>query len=140
MLPSQGEPIVVAAVGGSISVGRGAANQAGIDTDWPSYLDQFTQWLQAAFPASKPRLVNAAQVGPVRSRGLAVWPVGHEVSGSMCSTCVVGGASRLDGLDAPRRWADLPALLRLQPCPTPCPAPCTMPCHAIVAHKTLWSA
>eukprot|EP00887_Chlorella_sp_A99_P000470 scaffold17.g470.t1 len=59
----QGKPAVVAAVGGSISVGRGAANQPGIDTSWPSYLDQFERWLRAAFPASRARLVNAAQGG-----------------------------------------------------------------------------
>jgi hypothetical protein len=34
-----------------------------IDTDWPSYLDQFHAWLRAAFPASQPQLVNKAQSG-----------------------------------------------------------------------------
>ncbi|KAL4432396.1 hypothetical protein ABPG77_001695 [Micractinium sp. CCAP 211/92] len=59
-----GEPTVVAAVGGSISVGRGSATQGkGIDTDWPSYLDQFAAWLGAAFPKSRPQLVNKAQSG-----------------------------------------------------------------------------
>lgn len=120
-----GEKVVVAAVGGSISVGRGSASQVGsreeglgwsgcccaaalpttsrhrpavirclcshcrqavaahvnvaaalptaacpvapqgsdIDTDWPSYLDQFHAWLRAAFPAAQPQLVNKAQSG-----------------------------------------------------------------------------
>ncbi|KAL4430719.1 hypothetical protein ABPG75_005975 [Micractinium tetrahymenae] len=59
-----GEPTVVAAVGGSISVGRGSATQGkGIDTDWPSYLDQYAAWLGAAFPRSRPQLVNKAQSG-----------------------------------------------------------------------------
>lgn len=35
----------------------------GIDTDWPSYLDQFAAWLGAAFPKSRPQLVNKAQSG-----------------------------------------------------------------------------
>ncbi|EFN59047.1 expressed protein [Chlorella variabilis] len=59
-----GQKTVVAAVGGSISVGRGSATQGtDIDTAWPSYLDQFHAWLRAAFPASKPELVNKAQSG-----------------------------------------------------------------------------
>ena len=34
-----------------------------IDTDWPSYLDQFQAWLRAAFPRSRAELVNKAQSG-----------------------------------------------------------------------------
>ena len=34
-----------------------------LDTDWPSYLDQFQSWLRAAFPRSRAELVNKAQSG-----------------------------------------------------------------------------
>ncbi len=34
-----------------------------IDTKWPSYLDQYGAWLQAAFPQAAPQLVNKAQSG-----------------------------------------------------------------------------
>lgn len=35
----------------------------GIDTDWPSYIEQFAGWLAAAFPAARPTMVNKAQSG-----------------------------------------------------------------------------
>lgn len=34
-----------------------------IDTEWPSYLDQFAAWLRAAFPKAGAAIVNKAQSG-----------------------------------------------------------------------------
>lgn len=87
-----------------------------IDTEWPSYLDQFTAWLAAAFPKAQPRLVNKAQSGSTSN----IFDACAEAMVPKVGVHVGGGAGR--------RWCRAAAVLgALFTHHSPLSKPCRMP-------------